>query len=212
MNHRDEVQCPACSELILPTAKKCKHCGEWVARTFEPTVIPDSAAHSSTEASQSAVTSAEGDGTRERISVIFAALVGIMVILGYTFVNNGGSFAAPVGRNSVTTMLREGVSGMQGELTDYTLISRSERGDCRKVHAYFRVDDSAELEGTFLYLWNESEGVAFRTYTAATGDRRGAAAPGWYSGEMNSDEQRVCSEMISRSSNNYSDGPYKVIR
>lgn len=31
MTDRDELSCPACSEMILATAKKCKHCGEWLA-------------------------------------------------------------------------------------------------------------------------------------------------------------------------------------
>jgi len=29
---REEIQCPACSEMILASAKKCKHCGEWIER------------------------------------------------------------------------------------------------------------------------------------------------------------------------------------
>jgi len=29
-NNREEKPCPACSEPILATAKKCKHCGEWL--------------------------------------------------------------------------------------------------------------------------------------------------------------------------------------
>ncbi len=31
MEVREEVACPACGENILASAKKCKHCGEWVA-------------------------------------------------------------------------------------------------------------------------------------------------------------------------------------
>lgn len=27
---RKEKECPACGEMILESAKKCKHCGEWV--------------------------------------------------------------------------------------------------------------------------------------------------------------------------------------
>jgi hypothetical protein len=27
---REEIACPACGEFILATAKKCKHCGEWL--------------------------------------------------------------------------------------------------------------------------------------------------------------------------------------
>ena len=27
---KDKKQCPYCGEKILPAAKKCKHCGEWL--------------------------------------------------------------------------------------------------------------------------------------------------------------------------------------
>lgn len=39
MTDRDEVPCPACAELILAAAKKCRHCGEWLQahETLMPT-------------------------------------------------------------------------------------------------------------------------------------------------------------------------------
>ena len=29
-NHTETIKCPYCGEDILATAKKCKHCGEWI--------------------------------------------------------------------------------------------------------------------------------------------------------------------------------------
>jgi len=34
-NSEDTKKCPYCSEQILATAKKCKHCGEWLDESKE---------------------------------------------------------------------------------------------------------------------------------------------------------------------------------
>lgn len=39
MSDNSTIQCPACAEEILAQAKKCKHCGEWLADKPAPTVI-----------------------------------------------------------------------------------------------------------------------------------------------------------------------------
>jgi hypothetical protein len=41
---RREVSCPACAEFILESARKCKHCGEWLAAADAELAIPDTQA------------------------------------------------------------------------------------------------------------------------------------------------------------------------
>lgn len=36
MNAPERIECPACGESILPAARKCKHCGEWVQPPASP--------------------------------------------------------------------------------------------------------------------------------------------------------------------------------
>lgn len=205
MSEREEIACAACGEPILAVARKCKHCGEWVGERPVPVESVPAPSTSAARPTPDVPPMPAAPSNPAAVVVIVAAVAIGLLAFGLSI------SSSPVGQVSVSTMVRNGVGGVQGEVTDYTLVSRSERGDCRKVHAYFRVDGGSELEGTFLYLWNSDKGVAYRTYTAATIDRRGTAPSGWYSGEMNSDEQRICSEMIARSEG-YSDGPYEVIR
>lgn len=44
MNAPERIECPACGESILPAAKKCKHCGEWVQPQAAPAAPPTSGA------------------------------------------------------------------------------------------------------------------------------------------------------------------------
>jgi len=32
----EEIKCPFCAEKIQADAKKCKHCGEWLDRSYNP--------------------------------------------------------------------------------------------------------------------------------------------------------------------------------
>jgi hypothetical protein len=143
-------------------------------------------------------------------SVAAVVVIGIVLLLFIPRDTNGA-------RRAVARIIKEGARpsllggpGLEGDLTNFELLGMSERGDCKKVHAYFRVGDSPELEGTFLYLDNGDD-VAFRTFGAATFDRRGTALPGWYNGHINDAENRICGEMLS-SSEKYSDGVYKIIK
>lgn len=99
---------------------------------------------------------------------------------------------------------------LQGALTKFELQGMSERGDCKKVHAFFRVGNSSDLEGTFLYLDNGDD-VAFRTLRSAIYERRASAFPGRNKGELNEVENRICGEMLSRSAQ-YSDGAYLILK
>jgi len=38
----ETIPCPACSELILPVAKKCKHCGEWIEKLSQQPALKTS--------------------------------------------------------------------------------------------------------------------------------------------------------------------------
>lgn len=205
MGDRYEVPCPACHEPILAAAKKCKHCGEWRSGVQ---------AERPADADVTDINGATPPPQRTPWRTLaFAGVLFVTASLVVWAVVKGRLASPPaLARNAVAKIVAQGARvsfggpGLQGTLTDFGLLGMSQLGDCKKVHAYFRVGGGPELEGTFLYIDNGKR-LLYRTYDAVAFDRKGAMPFSIYRGSMNSEEKAVCTQML-RSAEGFAAGPY----
>lgn len=219
MEQREETTCPACAERVLLSARKCKHCGEWIRpeSNIDGASPADAGADvpraegvlNTPTAPIAATTSPLGGPISPAVVVAFVAVaVGVAVFLFFT--SQGTS-----PRGAVATMLKNGVASAsafgsvaaQGDLTHFSLVGHSEKGDCHKVYAHFRVDGGPELTGTFLYASHGSR-VIWHRYSAAWFERRGENPFADYSGEMTGEERGWCDEVF-RTQPEFESGPYR---
>lgn len=91
-----KTTCPACGEEILTTAKKCKHCGEWVGNQSNPT--PEDSDSKETKAEEKPTSIGDRIGNAAIFSGISVALFYFgswYLAVGYEFNNLAIRLAKP---------------------------------------------------------------------------------------------------------------------